>query len=289
MNAQPLTKFIIERHRIYERRQSGRLAPWTTDPILQRYRFCNVYRELDTVTKWIADNWRTPNADSPNLWFAMAMARLINWPDTLTTMAFPGGKWRPQWFIDALHARKQAGMKVFSGAYIVSTNGVQMDKAEYLAHHVLTPMWEARAILAPRKGDSLFQFAARLQTAHGFKGFMAGQVVADLKHALPAPMSGKHPNPLTGASDWWEWSVPGPGSTRGLNRVVDRDLNKTWNDTDWRDTMHALRHKVNASIERQNMQALHAQDLQNCLCEFDKYERARLGQGRPRSTYPGTK
>jgi hypothetical protein len=26
-------------------------------------------------------------------------------------------------------------------------------------------------------------------------------------------------------------------------------------------------------------------DIQNCLCEFDKYERVRLGEGRPRSYY----
>ena len=32
---------------------------------------------------------------------------------------------------------------------------------------------------------------------------------------------------------------------------------------------------------------IHAQALQNCLCEFDKYERVRLGEGRPRNNYPG--
>ena len=32
---------------------------------------------------------------------------------------------------------------------------------------------------------------------------------------------------------------------------------------------------------------LHAQDVENCLCEFDKYERTRLGEGRPRSLYAG--
>jgi hypothetical protein len=30
---------------------------------------------------------------------------------------------------------------------------------------------------------------------------------------------------------------------------------------------------------------MHAQDLQNCLCEFDKYERARLGEGTPKQIY----
>lgn len=30
-----------------------------------------------------------------------------------------------------------------------------------------------------------------------------------------------------------------------------------------------------------------AQDIQNCLCEFDKYERVRLGEGAPKQRYPG--
>jgi hypothetical protein len=29
------------------------------------------------------------------------------------------------------------------------------------------------------------------------------------------------------------------------------------------------------------------QDIQNCLCEFDKYQRVKLNQGKPRSSYPG--
>jgi hypothetical protein len=33
----------------------------------------------------------------------------------------------------------------------------------------------------------------------------------------------------------------------------------------------------------------HLQDVQNCLCEFDKYERVKYGQGKPRSSYPGAR
>ena len=32
---------------------------------------------------------------------------------------------------------------------------------------------------------------------------------------------------------------------------------------------------------------LHAQDVQNCFCEYDKYVRVLNNEGRPRSTYPG--
>ncbi len=35
-------------------------------------------------------------------------------------------------------------------------------------------------------------------------------------------------------------------------------------------------------LERIGLHGLHAQDLQNCLCEFDKWMRVRLGEGKPK-------
>jgi hypothetical protein len=35
--------FIAERHAIWERRNSGQAAPWTTDPLLRDFYFTNVY------------------------------------------------------------------------------------------------------------------------------------------------------------------------------------------------------------------------------------------------------
>ncbi len=60
-------EFVYERHLIYVRRRDGMPKPWTDDAILQNYRFCNVYRELDTVTQWIAKNWRAPMAEDPDV------------------------------------------------------------------------------------------------------------------------------------------------------------------------------------------------------------------------------
>jgi|GEM_PF-3732016 len=41
-------KYVIEQQRIwYKRFILGEPYPWTYDPILQRYHFCNNYRELD--------------------------------------------------------------------------------------------------------------------------------------------------------------------------------------------------------------------------------------------------
>jgi len=78
MHHQPLVAWISEREAIRVRREAGQPKPWTDDPILQEGRFCNIRRENDRVTCWIAQNWREPHADDPELWFAMAVARLVN-------------------------------------------------------------------------------------------------------------------------------------------------------------------------------------------------------------------
>jgi hypothetical protein len=271
--------FIKERHSIYLKRQAGMPKPWTGDKILQSYRFCNVYRELDTVTQWIRKNWRQPNYHEPDVWFMMAIARLVNNPETLKEYS-PNGpkKWRSNFFVDALHHQRDAGKKVFSGAYIVSTNGRAMDKAEYLAKHVLDPLWEARKDIRPRKGDTLASFHARLTAFQGLGSFMAAQVVCDTKYTATLDL----------ATDWHTWAAPGPGSKRGLNRVCGDDKDDPWRDDAWLAVLQRLRREIKPILPKE-WSELHAQDLQNCLCEFDKYERTRLNEGRPRSTYPGRK
>ena len=56
-----LVYWIKERQAIHERRKAGQPPPWTKDEILRTYRFCNVRREDDRVTRWIHENWLRPN------------------------------------------------------------------------------------------------------------------------------------------------------------------------------------------------------------------------------------
>lgn len=286
MRVKELFNFIRERHAVYERRMAGQPKPWTTDPVLQNYRFCSVYRELDTVTQWIATNWRDNHVGDSDIWFAMCIARLANWPETLAELepavfSAKTGKviWRPEKFVRIMQTRKMRGEKVFSGAYIVSTNGFAMDKAEYLAEHVLTPLWHARKHLRPFQDAPLYLWHEALMDYDGMGSFMAGQVVADWKYA---------PMYLHKAPDWWTFAAEGPGSKRGLNRVLGATVDAPWSGPRrWIDALWELQDAIDPLIEKVGMPRLHAQDLQNCLCEFDKYERVRLGEGAPRSRYPG--
>jgi hypothetical protein len=268
------TAFVKERYRIHLRRKRGKPEPWTTDPILATYRFTNVYRELDRVTKWIAEHWREPHADYKHLWFSMAVARLINLPDTLESFSLPG-VWNKTQFLKVMRDRRAAGLQMYGGAYIISTQGATSDKSVFLAEKVFDPLWNARATLVPTKGQRIEQWHSLLMQFAGMGNFIAGQVLADIKYV----------EPLRNAKDWWTFAASGPGSRKGLNYVMGREPEAAWKEHEWREALSELRTLVRPVLEDVEMPRMHAQDLQNCLCEFSKYRRTQLGDGRPKQKF----
>jgi hypothetical protein len=107
----------------------------------------------------------------------------------------------------------------------------------------------------------------------GFASFMAGQVVADLKNTKG--------HPLSKAEDWWTFSAPGPGSLRGLKWYFDRE----WkiNHATYEDAMANVMYEIQDDLPYK----ICMQDLQNCMCEFDKYMRVKTGKGRSKRSYNG--
>lgn len=277
MKIDELYHWITERHSIYLKKEAGLPKPWTEDKILQQYRFCNPYRENDAVTRWIRENWRNPHASDANLWFGMVVARLVNLPGCLEEIDWPI-PWDSNSFVKRMHLRRARGLNTFNSAYIVSTNGRTMDKAEYLADYVLTPMWNIRDKIAPRENDTLESFSHRLGGCIGMGTFMTGQVIADVKEAKGSP--------LHEAADWYTWAAPGPGSKRGLNIVLERDMETPWGK-DWLPTLQLLHTIIAKKLLADGLPPLHAQDLQNCLCETFKWCKVSRGLGRPKSSYPG--
>ena len=104
---------------------------------------------------------------------------------------------------------------------------------------------------------------------------MAAQVVADIKYAAP----------LLNAPDWWTFAASGPGSRRGLNRVLGRPVDAKWDEYRWRAELRRLHEEIAPELERAGIGRLSAQDVQNCLCELDKYLRVKLGEGKPKQRF----
>lgn len=271
MRVGDLANFIKarERHRVARERGNKVLRP---DPIISQYRFCNVRRNDDRVTKWVHANYLAPWRDEPHLWFALVVARLFNNERTLLDIKKGVLPFKPEWMRGVLAKRKDAGLKNFNAAYIVSTNGRAMDKVDYVIDLVLQPLWDnRRKITRDLATGRLANAQMVLEAQQGLGSFMAAQVLADLKYAHPESWD-----------DFHTFAASGPGSKRGLNRVMGTPVDGPYREDYFRRDLGVLRDAVNARL---SMEPLTAQDLQNCLCEFDKYERARLGEGRPKQKY----
>lgn len=265
-----LVYWVHERESIRVAKEAGKPRPWTTDHILDTYRFCNVRREDDRVTRWIAANWREPNKADRFLWFAMVVARLFNQPSTLEALGYPG-------VYSADNFRRVINNiqgRVFNAAYIVSTNRVAMNKVDYLLERVLQPVWDARNECDPKGFETLAGYCRQLTKFDGIGSFIGAQVIADLKYVQ-----------LREARDWSTFAASGPGSRRGMNRLLRREVKAPWKEHNWHEELLRARQFVNSKTGFD----LHGQDVQNCLCEFDKYVRVKTGEGKPKQKYAYSK
>lgn len=304
-----LARFMRERHNIYLKRRNGWPGPWTDDAILRDGRFCNIFRELDTVTQWIDTNIRKPYAEHEHLWFMLCIARYINWPPTLDYLMRWTGAWpshanfRPEEITLALQRLASTGtVKVYTGAYMIRAESdptkpwYSWSKHRYIAEIVLGRLWEDRekwkellepdtsgyrddisaaTALQPSLRDVWEEFQQPRYI--GWGPFMAYEVVTDLRHTRY----------LRNAPDIHTWANAGPGAIRGLNRMFGREVNaqppKVQTNLEMLGSMDWL--NGDAALWPAKWPRLEMRDVEHSLCEFDKYERVRLGEGKMRSKY----
>lgn len=302
-----IAAFMKRRHDIYLDRKAGKPGPWTADPILNQGRFCNIFRELDTVTIWVDKHIRQPYANHEHLWFMLAIARYINWPDTLAeliqTKQWPDNPdFEPSWLTTALEHRAVRGDKVYTGAYMIRAESDQTkpwyswSKHRYIAEIVLGRLWEDRAewkhLLETQPGilrsfNRLEQVWAKFQEPRyiGWGPFMAYEVVTDLRHTRY----------LKDAPDIYTWANAGPGAIRGLNRLFGRDLGAKPKPEQTNREMFELMKELN-DLDEPGFNATFGEpcdvnprfemrDIEHSLCEFDKIERVRKGEGKMRAKY----
>lgn len=285
--------FLNERQAIYERRQAGQAWPWTDDPILRDYYFCNIFREQDKVTAWIREHLRepiikrAPKAKMPAIMiFNMALARFFNWIPTLEYIGPIGLEYRKRdtgafsvyahdWDFLAerlergLIERQEEGYKIFSDAYLVAGTDLKgknkitgiMDRLDALAYIVGDIATAIRRDNPPR-----LQYAWKLlQEVPGIGPFIAYEIVTDLRHT---PV-------LENAADIMTWANPGPGAVRGLQRIHGMHL------TAASGSLQRMRELL-AIAPKYTKLTLEMRDIEHALCEYDRYLRAKLGQGNVR-------
>jgi hypothetical protein len=170
-------------------------------------------------------------------------------------------------------------------------------------------IWEARLHIVETARTTLSwrQTTYRVMQVHGYggTGFLAKELVQDLIHGSPLF---KDQDPTTRewctvCTDMNSWCIVGPGARRGLNRIHGREVRHNAYSPDQSLAQRFLQELLELFEQRKSSwpeyiegvatEKLELHDVQFQLCEIDKYERARLAEGRIRpyrrleTTWPG--
>jgi len=191
--------------------------------------------------------------------------------------------WDPESTKFILEKRLHEGLRTFTGAYIITNQGIKKPKSEVVVDEFLIPIWKAKEDLA-----KVSQETQSLQATHeamgkfrgwGGGGFMSYEVVTDLNYT----------SVLGTAKDRYTWANAGPGAKRGLNRLYKRDLKKSLSQTQANLEMQTLLYEAQDHLPFRfgPKDQVDMRTIEHSLCEFDKYIRVKNGEGKPRSRYNG--
>lgn len=294
------------RHECYLMKQSD--PAWETkDKILWKYRFTNVFRDLDKTSAWFINHVRDPMSKrrDPNIMLATALFRLTNRIETGEAIfcdddllgghsAFDEyvetGKTAP--LLKSIKKRMGNRGPYVTGGYIISSPP-GYSKLEGMLRVVddfrkqERPMvetgagwdWQRATMHLQNHRFSLQQVHAWLRQFNYFGPFHAYEIVTDLRHTFL----------LNRAPDILTWANPGPGCRRGANRVFGRHYKSK--DADRDQLIHEMRELLQHSRFKKNWPQdkdhppWEMRDVEHTLCEFDKYSRVLNGEGRPRGVY----
>lgn len=283
--------YARRRHEVFIRKSRGDPPPWTADPILQQYRFTNIFREDDRTTIWCREHIREAFPGSPLVLPALVIFRWFNKIETGAAMMRDDLMFR--WIMrnasmghvrDAILRERGSGPYV-NGAYIIkSPNGMtKLDGVLYCCQRFLDEKREGHswyaAADAMASGEWNLEDSWNWLREYDQQGdFTAYEVITDLRHT----------HLLRGASDIMTWANAGPGAKRGLNRVFGRPLTQQLPKIE---TCAEMRHLLDRS--RSNLLwprkwgQWEMREVEHTLCEYDKWERTRLGEGTPKQRYSG--
>lgn len=298
--------FVLERQQIFRKRQCGYSAPWTDDPILQKYHFTNVFRDLDRGTQVLARALDRHSGTDPALKVLNVMVyRTINNVETWQSV----GGWVNSW----AHAQQIAvdvdarGNFAFTQAWEVN----QKLRHAFLRGVGVEPyrkQWNPAAVHTAASNASTFEDVMRvLRTYPALSKFAGYQVTLDLGMLYPKLHSEAPNGPIRvgytlhhGEAEE-RWRGPGAAAARVLSKVHPGDVFKKYGQ---RGGMTYLNQLVEQVRDQQDQylfgvygvawhdatagqgRRLTKVDVEHALCEFDKYERLLDGRGRHRKFTP---
>lgn len=263
--------FASERHQMLERRLAGKPAPWTDDPILQKYKFCNVFRATDRVSQYMIRDvcYHTEECSPHDRLFQIVAFRLFSKIETWNAVRdFLGHTPTTTDLIDgsftrALEYANETNGGLYTNAFILCATNAYGQPQKYLTHIELLRDMFVNHRLANQllEASSLKEIYTLLHSFPLMGDFMSYQIAIDLNYSALINFSEN------------DFTQPGPGAMRGLKKVFE-----SLGDYSPAEAVLWMVERQDDEFARLNLppatlfgRPLQAIDCQNVLCETDKY------------------
>lgn len=264
--------FASRRQAAFEARLAGQVEPWTDDPIIRAFKFCNVYRAADRVSQFMirdvaygTDPLTTARDRIFQITAFRTFSRISTWEALIEELNgaprlvhLASGE-----FGEALDRVRVRVGTLYTGAFILCANkafGFQEKHRNHVAlfrHMFIDNGCAERIMQAPTLGDVV----EVLQSFPLMGPFMAYQTAIDLNYSDVLDF------------DENDYTQAGPGALRGLKKAF-----VTLSDFSPSDAILWMVERQREEFERLELpfaglfgRNLHAIDCQGLFCELDKY------------------
>ncbi|MDD4289830.1 MAG: putative DNA base hypermodification protein [Patescibacteria group bacterium] len=283
--------FIFDRQLLWYKRFCEKANIWTKDKILQKYKFCNVYRELDKGTSYIIEKLKDIK-DRKVIFQNIVFYRFFNkynlYEDLKIDIIKKFDNRTIQLLTNNFNNLKKSGKTIFNDAYLISGNKTNEAKHIFILNN-LQKIFESKSLekiiqkidISKTPEESL----EIIKEIPSVGNFLAYEIWVDLSY-------------FNFFKNSWtdnDFVNIGPGAKWGLELIYNRklknieQLEKIYhlygiqneyldkikkNNTSWQE----IAHKKCFS----NYPYLSIRNIEHSLCEFRKYTRLKEGLGKKR-------
>lgn len=264
-------RLASERQKIFYRRLNHFPSPWTTDPVLNEFKFTNAYRASDRVSQYLIGSViGTGTRSISDQFFRILLFKIFNKIETWEYLERELGSisWKPtiiNRINTLLNQQCTTGKSIYSAAYIMPSGGkdFRFPKKHTMHLHLLKQMMLDRLPEKLHQSDSMAEAFHMLRAYPTIGDFLAYQFATDLNYS-----------DVTSFSEM-EFVVPGPGAKDGIRKCFS-----SLGDYSESDLIKIVAESQESEFLRLGLtfdslwgRPLQLIDCQNIFCETDKYAR----------------
>ena len=261
-------RFAAARQAVYEARLQGSPGPWSDDPVLQSFRFTNVFRAADRVSQFlISDVIYDRDHNAEDLVFRTLLFKFFNRIETWEKLDRAVGplSWRTFDLARYGSALDQLAAEgpIYSPAYVVPPPRLGAPRKHHNHLRLLQLIMDDNLARRVRNAAGLREIYDALAAYPSIGRFLAFQFTIDLNYT-----------PLT-CLDEDDYVVAGPGAIDGIRKCFGPEAAGS-EDAVIRyvvDTQEEHFARLGLPFGGLFGRRLHLIDAQNLFCEVDKYAR----------------